>query len=405
MEVVDCLHLVHAYSSSAWLTEMTRQGLLQPQIFAKRTAIDGHLDHRGCLSWVTSFADGGKPGQYVPTAVDQTTGTLVPGTAPSKNNCSILESMVYNKDTNPDGIRCGGADSAVAIFGKVPDTKRARTTNDNVGVQYGLKALQSGAISAEEFVIVNEQAGGLDADGNFVTARTAGDPDALAIAYRAGIVSDGKHLAKLPILDLRGFDEQGIHHSWRSLSLRERLDKANGNHKNLVLWRQGLTLFLPPTTAPAVESLTVMDKWIMAFKSSTAEAPIEARIVASKPTDAVDFCYLSADVGLTTKVKDIAMCDADARLQVHSSPRQVAGGPVSENILKCQLKPIDPADYGSPGLSDDQLTRLKAVFPKGVCDFSQPGVGQQDAESPLDFSAGPGGVPFGLPPSTKNNIH
>jgi len=33
-----------------------------------------------------------------------------------------------------------------------------------------------------------------------------------------------------------------------------------------------------------------------------------------------------------------------------------------------------------------------------VCDFTRPGVGQQPAIGPLDFSAGPGGVPFADPP-------
>ncbi len=41
------------------------------------------------------------------------------------------------------------------------------------------------------------------------------DPAALAIAYRAGIVSSGKNLGKLPIIDSRGYDEQGIHYIWR----------------------------------------------------------------------------------------------------------------------------------------------------------------------------------------------
>jgi Tannase-like family of unknown function (DUF6351) len=43
------------------------------------------------------------------------------------------------------------------------------------------------------------------------------------------------------------------------------------------------------------------------------------------------------------------------------------------------------------------LARLNAVFPGGVCDWSKPGVGQQEAISPLSFAAGPGGVP--LPPA------
>ena len=41
----------------------------------------------------------------------------------------------------------------------------------------------------------------------------------------------------------------------------------------------------------------------------------------------------------------MALCDADPRLKSNASPRQVAGGSLSENILKCQLKPLNAADY------------------------------------------------------------
>jgi hypothetical protein len=95
------------------------------------------------------------------------------------------------------------------------------------------------------------------------------------------------------------------------------------------------------------------------------------------------------------------VCDSDPNLVPHSSPRQVAGGPVAENVLKCQLRPINRADYNPAGLSDAQFARLQAVFPDGVCDFTKPGVGQQPAIGPLDFSAGPGGVPF--PAVPENN--
>jgi hypothetical protein len=42
------------------------------------------------------------------------------------------------------------------------------------------------------------------------------------------------------------------------------------------------------------------------------------------------------------------------------------------------------------------LSRLRAVFTTGVCDWTKPGIGQQAAMAPLTFQAGPGGVP--LPP-------
>jgi hypothetical protein len=93
----------------------------------------------------------------------------------------------------------------------------------------------------------------------------------------------------------------------------------------------------------------------------------------------------------------MAVCDADPRLTKHSSPRQVAGGPLVENILKCQSKPLNATDYAPVLFSPAQWARLEAVFPGGVCDWSQPGIGQRPAASPLDFAEGPGGVP--LPPA------
>jgi len=106
---------------------------------------------------------------------------------------------------------------------------------------------------------------------------------------------------------------------------------------------------------------------------------------------------LTGDTNFTTPITDMAVCDADARLAKHASPRQVAGGSIRENILKCQLKPLNAADYAPVVFTGAQLARLQAVFSTGVCDWSRPGVGQQEAISPLTFVAGPGGQP--LPPA------
>jgi len=57
------------------------------------------------------------------------------------------------------------------------------------------------------------------------------------------------------------------------------------------------------------------------------------------------------------------------------------------------------ADYGSVTLTDAQLARLRAVFPTGVCDWSKPGVNQQDAQGPLTFAAGPGGQAIAAAPA------
>ena len=50
----------------------------------------------------------------------------------------------------------------------------------------------------------------------------------------------------------------------------------------------------------------------------------------------------------------------------------VAGGPLAENIFKCQLKPLDFADpaYGGMTFNTDQQLRLQTVFSSGVCDWT-----------------------------------
>jgi hypothetical protein len=58
----------------------------------------------------------------------------------------------------------------------------------------------------------------------------------------------------------------------------------------------------------------------------------------------------------------------------------VAGGPLTEDVVKCQLKPVDPADY-SVKLTEAEWSRLKDIFPTGVCDWTKPGVGQQPSET------------------------
>ncbi len=60
---------------------------------------------------------------------------------------------------------------------------------------------------------------------------------------------------------------------------------------------------------------------------------------------------------------------------IHTGLRMVAGGPLTNDVLKCELKPIDPSDYGV-SFGAEEMARLEAIFPDGVCDWSKPGVGQ-----------------------------
>jgi len=411
MEVTDCVLLVNYFNSAAFAN--TNVGLTPAQIVAKKAAIAGHLDQTACIGWNNTFGSNGKPGNFISRLVVNAGGTILP-VGDLHNNCQLQLGQVYDPIANLTGPRCGPADNAISIFGAVPPTRnQGRTTADNTGILYGLKALTSTppAISAEEFVTLNEKIGGFDADVNLVPKRTVADPAALTIAYTSGIVSAGQ-LGKTPIIDIRGFDDStpdlgagrvglfGIHQIWRSFALRARLDDANGTHGNHVLWRFPTNLLAPQ--AFTLQSFLTMDQWLANIEKDKSAATREQKVIAGKPSGLVDFCILSSDTTFSNPVTDFAACDKDARLVKHASPRQVAGGPIAENILKCQLKPLDFGDpaFGVTTFSDDQKARLRSVFPNGVCDWSKPGVNQVPFIGPLTFQDGPGGKILGPAPQS-----
>lgn len=416
MEVMDCVQLVNFYQSPDWAA--LQLGQTPTQVNAKKTAINGHLDHTACHGWITFFGGLLKAGNYTPTGVaDNATGAIIATGVPT-NNCQLPASMVYDPVTNPTGPRCGIADGAVSVYGSTTNAlapsgsgaTRALNNLDNVGIQYGLKALQSGAISAEEFVTLNEKIGGPDKDGNWSASRAVADNDSLAIAYRAGLVSPGKSLANVATIDLRAYDETynlpigqaGIHQYWRSYSHRARIDAAAGGHANHALWRFGPA---GPAATSAVDAFLAMDTWLTGLMASnpkdwTNAGHTQQQVAAARPNAAADLCYLSSDLTRSNKITDPAQCDADPVLQPQRSPRQVAGGPRVEDILKCQLKPLAASDYMPVTFSPSQWTRLQTAFANGVCDWSKPGLGQVESAAPLSFKAGAGGVPLGARPAS-----
>jgi hypothetical protein len=414
-EVSDCVLLANAYLKPQWTALMT--GLTAAQINAKKTAINGHKDQTACHGWYNLFGSANKPGNYVPLIVyDNTTGAIMPSGA-SRNNCMLPAALVYDPVTNPTGTRCTDPDNSAAVWGKMAGiaagSTRALFTNDNVGVQYGFKALLNGNITPEEFITLNEIIGGTDTDSNPIAARSQADSAALDIAYKSGIVSSGKHLAQLPIIDAHGYDEvynltlgqYGIHQYWRSFSERARIDTENGgNHGNQLLFRYANSLTTAQQNAQiSGASFLMMDTWLSSLVTSAPKAWLnaertQAQVIAAKPAEAKDKCYLSSDTTFSTPIYDMAVCDADAQLVKHASPHQVAGSSLNEDILKCQLKPLVFSDYTGITVTAAQAARLQAVFPGGVCDWSKSGVGQQDPVSPQTYKAGPGGQPLSAAP-------
>jgi len=97
----------------------------------------------------------------------------------------------------------------------------------------------------------------------------------------------------------------------------------------------------------------------------------------------------------TTKVTDFTVCDGRREARAaHIAAIRWPAGPRAENILKCTLKPLDLADYGTVTFTAPQQTRLQAVFlERCVCDWTKPRSQPAGARIATDFSRpGPGGV-------------
>jgi hypothetical protein len=117
-----------------------------------------------------------------------------------------------------------------------------------------------------------------------------------------------------------------------------------------------------------------MNKWLNAMAADPAPLSID-KVVRHKPAEAVDACWDAEGKKIVEKATFNGKGTCNTLYPVHSEPRLVAGAPLTNDIVKCQLKPINYADY-KVTFTDAQKARMAKVFPSGVCDFSKPGVGQ-----------------------------
>jgi hypothetical protein len=310
------------------------------------------------------------------------TNSLNPGRITVGEYCSLPEALRYDAVKNPTGARCDIYDHAVNVWGRDPKTGFARRPLDNVGIQYGLGALNAGVISKEQFLDLNAKIGGYDSDGRISTARTVADPAALSIAYRMGRLTwGGAGLATTPILDYRAYldDTPGgnIHLRYHSFSMRERLQKANGDTDNQVMLtddrRWGDSLKAPVLR----QGLTQMDEWLTKITDDTSNDSKLTKLRRAKPADLVDACWTRDEHPQKIVERQMPTSGTCNELYpTNSFPRGVAGSPLAADVIKCQLKPISTSDY-EVTFTPDEMTRLTQIFPGGVCDWSKPGVEQQ----------------------------
>jgi hypothetical protein len=344
--VTDCRLLMNYYRSDAatWTKE-------------KQTAVEGYTPGT-CNAWDRSF--------IIVIVADFAAG------------CGIPKEQVYDPLTNPKGARCTMWDTNVATFGRDPKTGFARRSLDNVGVQYGLKALTSGAITAAEFLDLNRKIGGYDNDGHLRAERTVADSEAVRMAYAAGRLDSGAGgLGSVPILHYRSYNDPlgDIHTYERDFTVRERLRKANGRVDNQVIWiyPNGANSLGATVAGLAIDT---MSKWLDALAKDTSSAPAIEKVVRAKPAAAVDGCWTAEGTRIDEPLSLTGKGRCAELYPPHATPRLVAGSSLADDGLKCQLKPIDAKDYAGK-MSAEELQQLRQIFAGGVCDYSKPGVNQR----------------------------
>ena len=304
----------------------------------------------------------------------------------------VPDALRYDPKTNPRGARPTIFDHARNVFGADPATGFARRTFDNVGVQYGLAALNAGVITAKQFLDLNEGVGGYDADANYIAARSVGDAGAIRRAYQSGLqLSGGGGLASIPVFDISGIynDDGGYHYQWFHFALRERMREANGDTRNHVMWRG--------SPVPFDKAWTSFVAWMEAIQADGAAATPREKAIRDRPAAALDGCWTSPSdfIAEPQGFSRQSATPCNARFPSFGFPRLVAGGPLAADILKCQLKPLERTDYPA-SFTAAAWARLQRIFPSGVCDWRKPGVAQTGVVPWASFGPAPENLVFDI---------
>lgn len=287
-----------------------------------------------------------------------------------------LQSQRYTPSI-PNGVRATVYDHTVNVYGRLDGSPIARRPLDNVGVQYGLAALNDRVITPQQFIDLNRDIGGFDRDMNHVVERHRADPQASKLAIESGrILFGGAGLASTPVIDYRSYNDHAengdIHMIVHQFSTRQRMLNANGHADNHVMQVGGLWGFTEDR--PDLGDLfRAMDKWLAAIANDETDANVSEKVLNNKPATLVDTCWDNSGnerIKIEEEQTFIGDSQCNQLYPAYPTPRHVAGAPLANNIVSCQRRAINPADYGV-NFTGQQYAELHEVFPVGVCDWSR----------------------------------
>lgn len=369
LNAVDTVGMVNA-----WNVALTGSGLSLP------FAADGSNE---CLEgWFAAFEAVGNP-----------------ATAPTLNQAAYRNAFIQGGFTGAeyDAIKWTHWNDLEFFYG-VDANGFAPMPFDNVGVQYALESLVNGGITPTEFLEINScigawkdppdmamwdvVLGGIDFfdtadsthDGAACRAgtpspRRSGDISSMQAAYTSGHVFKG--VLDIPLVDLRPYLEPmlDMHNSKQSFSSRQRYLNGQGNHDSQVIWFTENELDILPKIMLALNAL---DEYLAGGGPGALWTDrcynAAGALIAEGPTVWDGILNGNAAGACTTAYP------------IKSSTRMLAGDSISGDMFKCALKPVATAlgdtTYGAVTFTAGEETTLNAIFPNGVCDYSQPDQGK-----------------------------
>lgn len=292
----------------------------------------------------------------------------------------------------------------VAIYG-TDKNGFARTTWDNEGVQYGLRAFANNTLTEDEFIKLNQNVGAWKpqeemAEEDFFfffgrkfpvwltmwsrhnitevkdtgAKRQSASVKAIESAYRYGQIFVGK--ADLPVIDIRHYleDKMDMHHASASFSSRLRLEQK-GQADNQLIWMSHKDFDY------TAQAFATVDQWM----NNIRQHP-ERTVAQNKPADSGDMC---ADAKGTVIAKGDGVWDGQwnqkaagkcsTTYPIYPTSRIQAGDSWAGSTFKCQrqsvAQAIEKGLYGERDMSHLQ-PQLEQIFSSGVCDYDAADVGR-----------------------------
>ncbi len=297
------------------------------------------------------------------------------------------------------------------VYGTDPATGFARVPWDNVGVQYGLRAVANGTITPEEFLDLNARIGSwkdpqdaqpescgmvsamvgddlgvfakliglctgdeldqyssrqmnLAPDSDTPAPRRSADVAAITAAFASGLEFDGSMTRDIPIIDARHYleDQLDMHNAHQSFVIRERIRRAQGNADNQLIWMLDARPAENEAATDALfdEGFRVMDRWVLNIAANPG-----AGVAANKTDGATDRCWSTdgTEIARGDDVWDgaVELVESGEGAWTGSAPSEVDGVQVGACAAQFPLHSTSRVVAGGPITNDVYKCHLKSV--------------------------------------------